>query len=87
MTSTPQEHMKWTAAGSNTAAQNTYASIRQALKELASRRSLDIFLQGSYANATNIRADSDVDTQFGEPGARRCGYGRPRWGSRVAHLS
>jgi hypothetical protein len=31
------------------------------LKDLTSYRGLDIFLQGSYANHTNIRADSDVD--------------------------
>jgi predicted nucleotidyltransferase len=61
MASTPAEHAAWTAAGADTAAQNTYASVKRALADLAQARSLEIFLQGSYANSTNIRADSDVD--------------------------
>lgn len=61
MTSTATERSSWTAAGADTAAQKTYASIRQALAEIETRRNVEIFLQGSYANATNIRADSDVD--------------------------
>ena len=61
MTSTRNEHANWTAAGSDVAAQNTYTSIKRALREIESRRNVEIFLQGSYANATNIRADSDVD--------------------------
>lgn len=61
MSSTHQEHEAWTAAGSDVAAKNTYASIKKALEDVQRRRDLDIFLQGSYANSTNIRADSDVD--------------------------
>ena len=61
MTSTPQERTQWTAAGADTAAQNTYASIKAALADIERRRGVEIFLQGSYANSTNIRADSDVD--------------------------
>jgi len=61
MTSTSTEHTNWTAAGADTAAKNTYASIQRALKDLAARRNIEIFLQGSYANSTNIRDDSDVD--------------------------
>jgi hypothetical protein len=61
VSSTSQEHQAWTAAGSDVAAKNTYASIKKALEDLERRRDLDIFLQGSYANTTNIRADSDVD--------------------------
>lgn len=61
MSSTPQERSNWTAAGSDASAQKTYASIRAALAEIEQRRNVEIFLQGSYANATNIRADSDVD--------------------------
>jgi hypothetical protein len=61
MTSTSQEHENWTAAGSDAAAKNTYASIRKALEGIEKTRDVEIFLQGSYANATNIRADSDVD--------------------------
>lgn len=61
MTSTASEHTSWTAAGSDATAQATYASIKAALEPVESALSLDIYLQGSYANATNIRADSDVD--------------------------
>lgn len=61
MSSTWQERQAWTAAGSDVAAQNTYTSIKKALEEVGRRRDVEIFLQGSYANATNIRADSDVD--------------------------
>lgn len=61
MTTTRQDHQAWTSAGSDTAAQNTYASVRHALRHIAARPDIEIFLQGSYANTTNIRADSDVD--------------------------
>src|SRR4051794_21746404 len=61
MASTSTEHSAWTAAGSNAAAQATYASVKQALADLIRLRDLEVFLQGSYANSTNIRADSDVD--------------------------
>ena len=61
MASTPTEHTAWTAAGANAAAQATYASVKQALADLIRLRNLEVFLQGSYANSTNIRADSDVD--------------------------
>ncbi|MEW6155364.1 MAG: nucleotidyltransferase [Actinomycetota bacterium] len=61
MTATRQEHENWTAAGSDVAAKNTYSSIRRALAEVSQRRDIEVFLQGSYANATNIRNDSDVD--------------------------
>jgi hypothetical protein len=42
---------------------DTYNSIKNALAASASLRRYfyDVYLQGSYANATNIRADSDVD--------------------------
>jgi predicted nucleotidyltransferase len=55
------ERRSWTATGADTAAQNTYASVKAALAPVLERRSIDVFLQGSYANSTNIRADSDVD--------------------------
>lgn len=61
MSSTSLEHGNWTEAGSDTAAQNSYASVRKALADIEKRRNVEIFLQGSYANSTNIRADSDVD--------------------------
>jgi len=54
----------WSNQGAITTSSAAYASIRHALLKstspLASRR-VDIYLQGSYANATNIYGDSDVD--------------------------
>jgi predicted nucleotidyltransferase len=61
MTTNAQQHLSWTSRGADTAAQATYASIRVALKEIMTRRDVEVFLQGSYANHTNVRADSDVD--------------------------
>jgi hypothetical protein len=61
MTSSAAERSNWTAAGSDASAKKTYDSIKTALAEIVQRRSVDVFLQGSYANSTNIRADSDVD--------------------------
>jgi tRNA nucleotidyltransferase (CCA-adding enzyme) len=41
----------------------TYNSIKNALAASTSlyKYTYDVYLQGSYANSTNIRADSDVD--------------------------
>lgn len=61
MTSTQLEHQAWTAIGAEDSAQRTYASVKLALGDIAKQHNVEIFLQGSYANATNIRADSDVD--------------------------
>lgn len=60
---TAQEARNWTASGAQDGAKRTYASIKQALEQagLNRRYSFEVFLQGSYANATNIRGDSDVD--------------------------
>lgn len=53
----------WAQPGSNVSAKRTYDSIKNALSSYRSlwRRNPNVFLQGSYANATNIRSDSDVD--------------------------
>jgi hypothetical protein len=54
----------WANRGAVTTSSAAYASIRYALLKASSpvaNRSVEIFLQGSYANATNIYADSDVD--------------------------
>jgi Nucleotidyltransferase domain. len=54
----------WANQGAVTISSNAYNSIRTALLATNSPlrdKSLDIFLQGSYANATNIRGDSDID--------------------------
>jgi predicted nucleotidyltransferase len=53
----------FTTPGAQDAAQRTYASIKAALSRspAVTRLNPDIFLQGSYANDTNTRGDSDVD--------------------------
>lgn len=61
MSSSATERSSWTARGSDITAQKTYTSIKAALDPVRSDLSLNVYLQGSYANTTNIRADSDVD--------------------------
>lgn len=63
MTITREAASTWTKQGAQDGAQQTYASVRDALERngIAQSRSLEIFLQGSYANSTNVRSDSDVD--------------------------
>lgn len=53
----------FTTQGAQDAAAATYAAVQQALKSSSALDDLDydVFLQGSYANATNTRGDSDVD--------------------------
>ena len=54
----------WANQGAITTSSNAYNSIRTALLKSTSplaNRDVDIFLQGSYGNATNIYGDSDVD--------------------------
>jgi hypothetical protein len=54
----------WANQGAIATSSAAYASIRHALlKESSplSDRGVEIFLQGSYANSTNIYGDSDVD--------------------------
>jgi hypothetical protein len=54
----------WANQGGTTASSAAYNSIRTALLKSTSpllNRGVDIFLQGSYANATNIYGDSDID--------------------------
>lgn len=55
---------RWTHQGGTTASSNAYAAIDCALIAPGSGlrgHSFEIFLQGSYRNDTNIRADSDID--------------------------
>ncbi|MBM2620951.1 nucleotidyltransferase [Actinoplanes sp. LDG1-06] len=63
MTTTDAERRNWTTPGTQDAAQNTYTSVKAALDRSTALRNLrwEVFLQGSYANATNTRGDSDVD--------------------------
>jgi hypothetical protein len=54
----------WSNQGAMTTSAAAYASIRHALLKSTSplaNRGVDIYLQGSYANSTNIYGDSDVD--------------------------
>lgn len=54
----------WSHQGSITESSETYASIRRVLRgdrTPYAGRSVDVFLQGSYGNDTNIYAESDVD--------------------------
>ncbi|MBZ9678248.1 nucleotidyltransferase [Mesorhizobium sp. ES1-1] len=54
----------WSAQGSITQSATTYQAIRGVLNDTGSpyyAKIFEIFLQGSYGNATNIYADSDVD--------------------------
>lgn len=63
MSTTAAERSAWTAQGSQDAAQRTYESVKTALARSSELAALDyeVFLQGSYANHTNTRGDSDVD--------------------------
>jgi hypothetical protein len=61
MSTTASERSSWTSPGSDGSAKKTYDSVRYALRDVISKRGVEVFLQGSYANSTNIRADSDVD--------------------------
>jgi len=57
----------WANQGAITSAKMTHEQIRRALGEVGSPlyekygNDFEIYLQGSYANDTNIRGDSDVD--------------------------
>jgi hypothetical protein len=53
----------WSNAPSSTKIQFTYQQIRKALEQsdVLSKVDYEVYLQGSYANSTNIRMDSDVD--------------------------
>lgn len=63
MTATSNETTNWAAVGAQDAARKTYASIVRALRAHPnlSEDKVEIFLQGSYANDTNIKFDSDID--------------------------
>lgn len=58
-----QQLATWSKRGANTSAETTYTSIKAALKSAANlqKYEYDVYLQGSYGNATNIHGNSDVD--------------------------
>jgi hypothetical protein len=54
----------WAQQGAKVQSAATYQTIKNVLEDPSSpyyTRSFDVFLQGSYGNETNIKADSDVD--------------------------
>lgn len=62
----------WAHQGSVTQSAATYATIKRALENPEARydsRDFRVFLQGSYGNATNIYAESDVDVVICYDGA------------------
>jgi hypothetical protein len=60
---TVAERSSWTAQGSADASKRTYDSVKAALSRSFELQGVEyeVFLQGSYANSTNTRGDSDVD--------------------------
>lgn len=63
MTVYPSESISWTNVGAQDSMARTYTAIKNALSrsDNLKNRDIEIFLQGSYANSTNIKDDSDVD--------------------------
>ena len=79
----------WTGQGAASGSATTYQAVRQAIfsHSALTGRNLDVYLQGSYRNDTNIRGDSDVDvvvecreSQFSDP-SRLQGANRQWWES------
>ena len=60
---TEERLWQWSAQESTDLSSNAYNLIKDKLKEtnFVSTHNIEIYLQGSYANSTNIRRDSDVD--------------------------
>jgi len=63
MTVSSTDLRSWTTPGAQDAAARTYNSVKSHLESSPRLAGLnfEVFLQGSYANATNTRGDSDVD--------------------------
>ena len=54
----------WSKPGASVTSRDTYATVKSALGDANANytdRNFKVFLQGSYGNDTNIRAESDVD--------------------------
>lgn len=71
MSISEQQLVTWSNAGPDATAQQTHATIRLALEVIQRRaggRPVEIYLQGSYRNKTNIYGDSDVDIVCELPG-------------------
>ncbi len=63
MTISNDQLLTWTNSPASTKPQYTHQQIREALAQGIglSGKNFEVYLQGSYANSTNIKADSDVD--------------------------
>lgn len=63
MATTAAERSAWVSQGSIDSSKKTYDSVKAALSRSKELQFIDyeVFLQGSYANSTNTRGDSDVD--------------------------
>lgn len=63
MAITPSQMSDWTAQGPTGVMAKTYDLIASALRasDALEGQDFEVFLQGSYGNATNTRGDSDVD--------------------------
>ena len=62
--SIPENQLKtWANQGAQTSSQNTYSSVKTALARhiWPTGMNYEVYLQGSYPNATNIYGDSDID--------------------------
>jgi len=60
MASIPRDKLeKWANPGKNEMSKDTYAKMRKVIEDSVSN--VDVFLQGSYANSTNVRDNSDID--------------------------
>jgi len=54
----------WSHQGAMTTSRDTYAIVKRALESANTRyanRKIEVFLQGSYGNDTNVYSESDVD--------------------------
>ena len=62
--SIPESQLEvWSHQGAETTARATHEAIRAAIQQqtFPPGARFEVFLQGSYKSATNIRGDSDVD--------------------------
>ena len=64
MAITEAQLVTWSHQGAVTQSKDTYGTVRRALESdriSYTSRDLNVFLQGSYGNDTNVYAESDVD--------------------------
>jgi len=58
-----QQLSTWSNTGADSGSKKTYDRVKNIIdgSTFSKKSEVDIFLQGSYANTTHVRADSDVD--------------------------